>query len=83
MAAGWQNDEMMKNIPQWANKLPLSTKGPMGLELVFLLPQLILVPLTFGLADFVTRALDTPSVKFAAWLYKKALGDPISKQARH
>ncbi|CEI66612.1 hypothetical protein FVEN_g10190 [Fusarium venenatum] len=83
MAAGWQNDDMMKNIPHWANKMPLSTKGPMGLELAFLLPQLILVPLTFGLADVVTRALDTPSVKFAAWLYKKALGDPISKQARH
>ncbi|KIL96002.1 hypothetical protein FAVG1_00741 [Fusarium avenaceum] len=82
MAVGWQNEEMMKNIPHWANKLPLSMSGPLGLELSVLLPQLILVPLTFGLAHFATRFIDTPCVKFAAWFYKKALGDPTSKQAR-
>ncbi|RFN49328.1 hypothetical protein FIE12Z_6400 [Fusarium flagelliforme] len=82
MAAGWQNDDMMKNIPHWANKLPLSTSGPKGFEMAFLVPQLILVPLTFGLAHVITRFIDTPSVKFAAWFYRKALGDPISKQAR-
>ena len=44
--------------------------------------QLILVPLTFGLAHVITRFIDTPSVKFAAWFYRKALGDPMSKKAR-
>ncbi|KAJ4133791.1 hypothetical protein NW768_005379 [Fusarium equiseti] len=82
MAAGWHNDDMMKNIPHWANKLPLSTSGPRGFEMAFLVPQLILLPLTFGLAHVITRFIDTPSVKFAAWFYRKALGDPISKQAR-
>ncbi|KAF9785593.1 hypothetical protein IL306_005469 [Fusarium sp. DS 682] len=82
VAAGWQNEEIMKNIPHWANKLALPMSGPLGLEISFLLPQLVLVPLTFGLADVVTRFIDTPSVKFAAWFYKKALGDPISKQAK-
>ncbi|KAF4450294.1 hypothetical protein F53441_6577 [Fusarium austroafricanum] len=82
VAVGWQNEEIMKNIPHWANKLALPRSGPLGLEISFLLPHLILVPLTFGLADFVTRAIDTPSVKFASWFYKKALGDPMSKQAR-
>nr|CEG05346.1 unnamed protein product [Fusarium clavum]CEG05917.1 unnamed protein product [Fusarium clavum] len=82
MAAGWHNDDMMKSIPHWANKLPLSTSGPKGFEMAFLVPQLILVPLTFGLAHVITRFIDTPSVKFAAWFYRKALGDPISKQAR-
>ncbi|KAF5678373.1 hypothetical protein FHETE_1347 [Fusarium heterosporum] len=82
MATGWQNEEMMKNIPHWANKLALPMSGPLGLEVSFLLPQLILVPLTFGLADVATRFIDTPCVRFAAWLYKKALGDPMSKQAR-
>ncbi|EWY91448.1 hypothetical protein FOYG_08552 [Fusarium oxysporum NRRL 32931] len=82
VAAGWQNEEIMKNIPHWANKLALPMSGPLGLEISFLLPQLILVPLTFGLADVVTRFIDTPSVKFAAWFYKKALGDPTSKQAK-
>lgn len=82
MAAGWHNDDMMKSIPHWANKLPLSTSGPKGFEMAFLIPQLILVPLTFGLAHVITRFIDMPSVKFAAWFYRKALGDPISKQAR-
>jgi len=82
MAAGWHNDDMMKSIPHWANKLPLSTSGPKGFEMAFLVPQLILVPLTFGLAHVITRFIDMPSVKFAAWFYRKALGDPISKQAR-
>ncbi|SCO77358.1 related to hard surface induced protein 3 (sterol glycosyl transferase) [Fusarium oxysporum] len=82
VAAGWQNEEIMKNIPHWANKLALPMSGPLGLEISFLLPQLILVPLTLGLADVVTRFIDTPSVKFAAWFYKKALGDPTSKQAK-
>ncbi|KAM0352535.1 hypothetical protein ACHAPU_002204 [Fusarium lateritium] len=82
MATGWQNEEMMKNIPHWANKLALPMSGPLGLEVSFLVPELILVPLTFGLADMATRFIDTPCVRFAAWLYKKALGDPMSKQAR-
>ncbi|KAM0561375.1 hypothetical protein ACHAPJ_003255 [Fusarium lateritium] len=82
LAAGWKNDELMKNIPHWADKLPLPMSGPLGLELSVLLPQIILLPLTLGLADLVTRFIDTPSVKFAASFYKKVLGDPISKQAR-
>ncbi|KAF5025402.1 hypothetical protein F66182_2504 [Fusarium sp. NRRL 66182] len=82
LAMGWQNEELMKNIPHWADKLPLPKAGPLGLEISILVPQLLLVPLTFGLADAVTRFIDTPSVKFASWIYKRALGDPMSKQAR-
>lgn len=54
----------------WINKFPLPTTGPMGLEPAFVLPQIILLPVTFWLADFVTRTVDEPSVRFAQWFWK-------------
>ncbi|KAF4471313.1 hard surface induced 3 (sterol glycosyl transferase) [Fusarium albosuccineum] len=82
LATGWQNEELMKHISHWADKLALPRSGPLGLEVSFLMPHLILLPLTLGLAELTTRAIDTPSVKFASWLYKRTLGEPINKQAR-
>lgn len=82
LAAGWQNGDLMKGIPHWADKLLLPRTGPLGLEISFLMPHLILLPLTFGLAELTHRFIDTPSVKFASWLYKKAVGESPSKQAR-
>lgn len=75
LAVGWQTEEHMKHIAHWANKLPLPTSGPLGLEIALLAPHIILLPLTFFLAEFVTRHVDAPSVDFAAWLYRKALGN--------
>lgn len=69
---GWYMDEHTEHVPGWINKVPIPRSGPMGLELSFLLPQLILLPLTFFMAEIVTRSIDTPSVRFASWLYKKA-----------
>ncbi|KAM5350073.1 hypothetical protein ACJ41O_006578 [Fusarium nematophilum] len=83
LAAGWQNDELMQNIPQWANKLALPRAGPFGLEISYVMPHLILVPVTFGLADIAMRYIDTPSVRFASWLYKKMMvEEPLNKQAK-
>ncbi|KAF7558563.1 hypothetical protein G7046_g5591 [Stylonectria norvegica] len=82
VALGWQMEEHLKHIPHWANKLPVPRYGPVGLELSFLLPHIILLPATFCLAELVTRAIDAPSVKFAAWLYRKASGDSLNKQAK-
>ena len=73
---------MLKGIPHWADKLLLPRTGPLGLEISFLMPHLILMPLTFGLAELTYRFIDTPSVKFASWLYKKAVGESPGKQAR-
>ncbi|KAL7787383.1 acyltransferase family domain-containing protein [Trichoderma ceciliae] len=73
-AVGWKTDDHLKHIPHWVDKFPLPKAGPLGLEVSFLAPHLILLPLTLALAEAVTRWVDTPSVKFASWLYHKALG---------
>ncbi|KAH7392305.1 acyltransferase 3 [Phaeosphaeria sp. MPI-PUGE-AT-0046c] len=71
-------------IPQWVNKFPLSQKGPMGLELAFWLPQLVLLPVTFYVAEVVTKLADEPSVKFTNWVYKTVLSPTTPKpQAMH
>ena len=59
--------------PAWQNWLPLPGDGPLGLEINFLAPQLILLPLTIWMSDIVTRLIDDPSVKFAQWLYKSMI----------
>ncbi|KAK4671491.1 hypothetical protein QC764_606320 [Podospora pseudoanserina] len=61
-------------LAAWRDLLPLPKVGPIGLEFSFLVPHLILLPLTFWVADIVTRMVDEPSVKFAAWLYKRVQG---------
>ncbi|KAL7943130.1 acyltransferase family domain-containing protein [Trichoderma barbatum] len=88
MAVGWKGDDHIQHIPHWMNKIPLPKSGPLGLEVAFLVPQLILLPLTLLLAEVVTRWVDTPSVRLSSWLYRKTLGNGIStepvlgKQAR-
>lgn len=80
-AVGFHIEQHKETIPHWIDKLPLPKTGPLGLEVAFLLPNfLLLLPLTLFLANAVTRFFDTPSVKFASWLYKKTLGG--SSQSR-
>jgi peptidoglycan/LPS O-acetylase OafA/YrhL len=67
-----------EHIPGWVNKFPLSQKGPMGLELAFWIPQLVIFPVTLYVAEMVTKLFDEPSVKFSSWLYRKALTAPAS-----
>lgn len=75
-AVGWPKDSRYNNIPQWVNLFPLSKSGPLGLEMAFLVPHLILLPVTFYLAEVVARAFDEPSVRFPQWLYKTASARP-------
>lgn len=82
---GWVRDATDKHerVAHWANLFPLPKTGPMGLELGFLLPNLILLPLTLWVADVVTRAVDDPAVKIAAKLYKLVQsGEEEEKQQR-
>ncbi|EZF69192.1 hypothetical protein H105_08336 [Trichophyton soudanense CBS 452.61] len=72
-AVGWVKDSHHKTIPGWVNRFPLPTNGPLGLEVGFLAPQLILLPLTLWLAEIVTKLFDGPSVKFAQWAYSRTL----------
>ena len=76
-ATGYARETHAIGIPEWINAFPLPKAGPFGLDLAFLLPHLILLPLTIWLADLVTRTIDEPSVRFAAWIYKKALPTPL------
>ncbi|KAK4465802.1 acyltransferase 3 [Cladorrhinum samala] len=76
-AVGWTRkltEDHPEKMAAWANKFPLPMSGPLGLEPAFLLPQLILIPLTFWIADVVTRTVDEPTVKFTAWMYKRIQG---------
>jgi peptidoglycan/LPS O-acetylase OafA/YrhL len=77
---GLERPNHKTGIPQWMNKLPVSKKGPMGLELAFWMPQLVILPVTLYLAEIVTKMVDEPSVKFTNWLYKKTLAEPRPQQ---
>jgi peptidoglycan/LPS O-acetylase OafA/YrhL len=72
-ATGWVRDEHKEHIPQWVNAFPLSKGGVMGLELAFLVPALILIPVTLYVAEVVTKLFDEPSVRISSWLYRKTL----------
>ncbi|PYH89276.1 acyltransferase [Aspergillus ellipticus CBS 707.79] len=72
-AVGWTRDSHALNCPGWINRLPLPRTGPLGLEVNFLLSQLILLPTTLWLAEIVTKLIDEPSVRFAQWLYRRTL----------
>lgn len=72
-AVGFKATPQMENIPNWVDKFVLQRTGPVGLEFAFLLPHVILLPVTLYAADIVTRAVDVPTVQFAAWAYKRTL----------
>lgn len=82
-AAGWV-PEMEKGkvdpVAGWANLFPLPRTGPLGLEIAFLAPNLILLPFTLWVADIVTRTVDEPAVRFAAWLYRRIQGGGAAEQ---
>ncbi|PMD30296.1 hypothetical protein L207DRAFT_549508 [Hyaloscypha variabilis F] len=79
VATGWYRPEHEINTPFLINAFPLSKKGPLGLEPSFLVPHIILLPFTFWVAEVVTKLIDEPSVRFAAWLYNK-MKAPIEQQ---
>ncbi|KAI1843163.1 hypothetical protein JX266_010690 [Neoarthrinium moseri] len=72
-AVGWHSEQQLQNLSHWADKFALSKTGPLGLEISFILPHIILLPATIWLADIVTRLIDEPSVRFAQWLYSRML----------
>ncbi|KHO00307.1 Acyltransferase 3 [Metarhizium album ARSEF 1941] len=72
-AVGFKGQSQIEHIPQWVDRFELPQTGPFGLEFAFLLPHVVLLPLTLCMADFVTRVVDRPSVQFAAWIYRKTL----------
>jgi len=72
-AVGWSTELHTLKSPGWINLFPIPAIGPLGCELRFLVPQLILLPVTLWFAEIGTRLIDEPSVKFAQWVYRRAL----------
>lgn len=72
VAVGWAREVHGGAIPNWINLLPMSKGGPLGFELSFLAPHIIILPVTLLLAEICTRFLDEPSVHFSQWLYQLA-----------
>ncbi|KXX74585.1 hypothetical protein MMYC01_209453 [Madurella mycetomatis] len=81
-AAGWHRAlaDGDDKLVGWHNIFPLPMNGPMGLELALWIPNIILLPLTLWTADFVTRMVDEPAVRFSAWLYRCIQGDAEQEQ---
>lgn len=73
-ATGWTRESHAISLPKgWVNRFELPKTGPLGLELSFLLPHVILLPLTLWLAEIATKLFDEPSLRFSHWLYRKML----------
>lgn len=80
-ATGFANLECAENIPQWVDAFPLSKNGPLGFELAFWVPQIILLPITLYAAELVTKIFDEQSVKISTWLYQRTLDAPPAKSS--
>lgn len=72
---GWVPNEMDPSMEYWMDWFSVSKKGLMGLELDFLLPHLVLVPITFGMANIVTKYVDDYAVSWSARLYTYFVSD--------
>ncbi|KAF3762743.1 hypothetical protein M406DRAFT_264111 [Cryphonectria parasitica EP155] len=78
-AVGWDGPDVqvhLANVPWWVNRFPLPKRGILGLELSFLLPQLILLPVTFWCAEMVMKWIDEPAVKIVQGFYRRTLAAP-------
>ncbi len=60
---------------------PCRGRGPSAWSCPSSFPHIILLPLTIWVAEIVTRTVDEPSVRFANWLYQKALGGPVAQKS--
>ncbi|CAD0105783.1 unnamed protein product [Aureobasidium uvarum] len=70
-------------VPEWINLLPLPGVGPFGLEISFLVPQLISLAFTLWLAEIVTQCLDGPSLYLTQRLYQKTMFNSGSVGSHH
>lgn len=68
-AVGHPNGGAYERIPDWVDWFPISDRGPLGMEIDNIVPQIILLPLTLWAAAVVTKLFDTPSVKLSKYLF--------------
>ena len=72
-STGWSKESQAMTFLPWINRFPLSKAGPLGFELSFLVPHLIILPVTLWLAEIVTKLFDGPSVSFSQWAYDRTV----------
>lgn len=78
-ATGWTKESHALGIPDWVNSFPLPRWGPFGLELSFVLPEVLLLLITLWVAELVTTVFDEPSIKISSWLYRKLTEPEVDK----
>ncbi|EXF73129.1 acyltransferase [Colletotrichum fioriniae PJ7] len=72
-AVGYHKETERQHLAHLVDRFPLPKIGPLGLEPAFLIPHVIILPVTLWIAEIVTRFIDEPSVRIAQWLYRKTL----------
>lgn len=73
LAAGLSRVVNVDGIRDWIGIFPLHQGGPLGLQFAFLVPHLLVFPITCWVAEISTKLFDKPSNRFASWAYRKAL----------
>jgi peptidoglycan/LPS O-acetylase OafA/YrhL len=75
-ATGWAREGATISSSGWTNSFAMPKDGPLGLDVAFWVPQLILLPVTLWLAELATKLFDEPSVRFSQSLYRRATNSP-------
>lgn len=57
-------------LAKYNSWVPMPMIGPFGLELPFLVAQLVILPVTFYCAEIVEKCFDAPSVNIAKWCHQ-------------
>lgn len=57
----------------WDGWVTIPNVGPIGLETSFLVPQLIILPVTLYLSEVATKLFDAPSIALGRLLYEKVI----------
>lgn len=78
-ATGWTRESHALGIPDWVNCFPLPRWGPFGMELSFMLPELLLLLITLWVAELATTLFDEPSIKISSWLYRSVTVSEVEK----
>lgn len=71
LAVGWEREQVADDLLRWVNIFPLPKGGPLGLEPSYLLPNLILLPITLWTAEVATNCSMILPLEFPVGCIKK------------
>jgi peptidoglycan/LPS O-acetylase OafA/YrhL len=76
-AVGMTREGHALGIPDWVGRFPLPWWGPYGFEVCYILPHVILLPVTLWIAEIVTVVCDEPAIRIAGWLWRKVTAPEV------